>query len=169
MTMGLNGETIFKVNDLKVGQVPGDEYGYRRFALWVTVDIRMEHITKPAQTITHETIAEYDDFAMAAAVWRPNMSDHAGGDRGGVLRELTTFVPGFDAGKAAQLADLGKRWHLNGMHAGCAHQPAGVRAVDYRSVAPCPETGYKYGHAWLVEPLPAGFMATLRALLPPPS
>lgn len=75
-----------------------------------------------------------------------------------------------------QLITTWKRWHLNDMRAGCEHQ----RAEDWGSetlllkksitnlamwvtpqehpkgvlTKPCPICGYKYGTAWLHEPLP---------------
>lgn len=44
------------------------------------------------------------------------------------------------------------KWHLNGMRAGCAHQQADIK---YEIGAVCEFCGYKYGSAWLYEPLPA--------------
>lgn len=41
MTRGLNGETIFAVEYVRVGTVPGEDYGYKR-ACPVTVDVRIE-------------------------------------------------------------------------------------------------------------------------------
>lgn len=70
------------------------------------------------------------------------------------------------------LRDLAEHWHLNTMRAACAHQ-APVYAPDrYGREVPsldltpaCPETGYKYGHAWLVEPMPAEVLAYFRRLI----
>ena len=65
-----------------------------------------------------------------------------------------------------RMAAVAERWHLNGMRAGCAHQVPVMETDQYgRTVPsldltpPCPLTGYKYGHAWLVEPLPADIIA----------
>lgn len=66
----------------------------------------------------------------------------------------------------ARLAELAERWHLSDMKAGCAHQPSSEQLVArygqsniaeraLREVEPCRETGYKWGSAWLVEPVPA--------------
>jgi hypothetical protein len=40
------------------------------------------------------------------------------------------------------------RWHLNDMQAGCVHLGKGSAIGDV-----CEVSGYKYGHAWLVDPL----------------
>jgi hypothetical protein len=174
---GLNGESVLTIKDLFVGTVPGEEYGYKR-NLRVTVDIRMERLTRQDEyeTTEHKTVTGHLDFALTTGVWnlsRSNPDIVAGGATTEPLRHLVTFANGFDADKARELADLADRWHLNGMSAGCAHQTVVYAKDQYgRSVPsldltpPCPVTGYKYGHAWLLESLPDGFMDTLKDLLP---
>lgn len=46
-------------------------------------------------------------------------------------------------------------WHLNAMRAGCTHQRAAGWGRQDDIGKPCPECGYRYGSAWLFEPLPA--------------
>lgn len=165
---GLNGDKVLTINDRFVGRVPGEAYGYKR-NLRVTVDIRMEALTRQAEyeMTDHSKNIRPLDFALTTSVWRPDGKDSvAGGATVEPLRELVTFAGGFDADKAKELADLGERWHLNGMRAGCQHQRT-VPAKDYADVPPCPETGYKYGHAWLVERLPLGFRDKILNLIPP--
>jgi hypothetical protein len=67
-----------------------------------------------------------------------------------------------------RLLDIWKRWHLNDMRAGCAHQNKLVpwlcellgvgHSYDELMTIPnfqrCPSCGYNYGIAWLYEPLP---------------
>lgn len=48
----------------------------------------------------------------------------------------------------ARLRMTWNRWHLNDMRAGCTHLGKGSAIGDE-----CKWTGYKYGHAWLVDPL----------------
>jgi hypothetical protein len=63
------------------------------------------------------------------------------------LYELTKLEPGWTVADVAKLIEIWDEWHLNDMNAGCVHQ------TDFAS-APCPVTGYKWGHAWLFKPLP---------------
>jgi hypothetical protein len=195
MAEGLNGDPVFTVERRFVGTVPGGPYGYKR-NLRVTVDIRMEALTRQHgyETTEHALTSRPLDFALTTAVWRPDGKDiTAGGATVEPLRELVTFAPGFDAGKARALAGLGERWHLNGMRARCAHQVVAYEEDRYGRRVPSldktpvcrvdaamelhparaeadgkPATlgGYRYGSAWLVEPLPPGFLDTLKGLLP---
>lgn len=53
------------------------------------------------------------------------------------------------------------RWHLNDMNAGCTHQGGASRVIG----EPCPFTGYRYGSAWLVDPLTlSGALDILRVM-----
>lgn len=174
---GLNGTILVNVPDrpgLTVGRVAGEEYGYAN-SLRVTVELRLERLERQDdyQTTAHDTVTRPLDFAITTAVWRPDGRDIvAGGATVEPLRRLVTFAPGWDAGKVAQLADL-ERWHLNGMQAGCSHQTveweesAYGRRPSLELTAPCPVTGYRYGSAWLLEPLPESFVPDLLELLAP--
>lgn len=172
MTRGLNGEEVFRREDVFVGRVPGESYGYKR-PLRVTVSVRLEREDRREEyeTVTHEKVTKPLTFAITTAVWQPSGRDWvSGGATVEPLRELTEFAAGFNAEKAQALADL-DRYHLNGLRAGCVHQTAvyedkPYRRVDLKATLDCPETGYRYGHAWLVEVLPDDFQETLTALLP---
>lgn len=55
-----------------------------------------------------------------------------------------------------------ERWHLNDMRSHCVHQDA---SQPWDTVPPCPETGYRCGSSWLVEPLTvAGAIECLQAV-----
>jgi hypothetical protein len=158
----LSKEVVFSRNDLFVGTVPGEDYGYKR-NLRVTIDVEISKLTgRTFQTTEHGQITDPLEFSMMLGVWRPNRSDFvACGQYREGLAELTTFAKGFDADKAQRLSELWDRWHLNTMKAACAHQDSTRHSV-------CQEgSGYVYGHAWLAEELPEGFQAELEALLPP--
>lgn len=70
-------------------------------------------------------------------------------------------APAWDYAKIREFLKLWDQWHLNHMRAGCAHQrERGEREVG----KPCEVCGYRYGSAWLKEPLPqhvVDFMASL--------
>jgi len=119
--------------------------------------IRVERIYGPyrdaegERTIVQLEMEEKDDGTVAAhftgAVYAKHSSYwHSGGQVQGSAPQ--------------KLKDLWTRWHLNDMRAGCEHQ----RALGWTSYAehpaePCPECGYKFGSAWLFEPLPPGFIS----------
>jgi hypothetical protein len=158
---GLNGVPIFAAEGVPVGRTSGKPYGYRRNLL-VTVSVRMERMTRQDEyeTVDHDKVREPLDFAITTDVWQPDQRDIvSGGATVDPLRELVTYELGFTAEIAEELASLGQ-WHLNGMTAACAHQErkAGLDSP------PCPVTGYRWGQAWLVRPLPEGFLDEVRGL-----
>lgn len=69
--------------------------------------------------------------------------------------------PRFTRRNIRQLLAWWREWHLNDMHAGCVHQTVVYedgyfgRRASLDLTLPCPVTGYRYGSAWLVKPLPA--------------
>lgn len=177
---GLNGTIMLNAPDspgVWVGTVDGAPYGYPRFRLSVSVELRLERLERQDEyeTTEHDKVSRPLEFAMTTSVWQPSKRDIvSGGATREPLREVAaqgSFGEGWDADKLAQLADLGDRWHLNSLKAGCSHQTVVYEESDYGTrpslelTEPCPVTGYKYGHAWLVEPLPADFVSTLLELL----
>jgi len=59
------------------------------------------------------------------------------------------YNQGWDKESFLKLLSIWNAWHLNDLRAGCEHQRAeGVL------LKPCPVCGYKYGSAWLYEPVP---------------
>ena len=89
------------------------------------------------------------------------------------FRQVVEPVDGLTLADIARLADLGDRWHLNGMVAGCAHQTVvWAKNERYGHMEPsldltprCPVTGYRYGHEWLGEVIPADALAEIRAFM----
>lgn len=164
--MGLNGEVALKTGDVLVGYVSGESYGKKK-NLRVTVEVRMEIQTRQREyeTVEHAKIARPLEFSLTTAVWNTANTDYeAGGATVQPLRELVTLARGFVQPGITALIGLNK-WHLSAMTAACAHQvvPPMPDTVKYpesswwalKNTPPCPETGYKYGHTWLVRPLPA--------------
>lgn len=164
MTQGLNGQTVFNADDVLVG--------YTRNRMPVTVSVRMEALDRQGtyETTEHEQISRPLDFSITSAVWKRDRSDIDSSTAGvGSLWEVVNsgrYADGWDESKVRALIDLGP-WHLNGMTAGCAHQTPVLDSngrPDLDATEPCPVTGYKYGHAWLVTPLPQRFEQQIRNL-----
>lgn len=95
------------------------------------------------------------------------------GQCSGELAELTKFYEGWDETKAARLAELWERWHLNDTRAGSPAQEAWLRenpvsythpqshyqeackALSKAGLHPDPSAGdYRYGSAWKFEEVP---------------
>lgn len=165
---GLNGTTVFYVNDAPVGRVDGDYIGMKRPHL-LTVSIRMERLDQQPSytTISHGQATNPVDFAITFDVWnqsRTNPDIIQGGPGIHGAKALGHLVDVDDAFKG-RIRDLRviSRWHLNAMTQNCEHQAhdAGLNST------PCPITGYRWGSEWLVTPLPGGdetFLANIRDL-----
>jgi hypothetical protein len=61
---------------------------------------------------------------------------------------------------ARRLAEIGERWQLNDMRAGCVHMGAGDHTGEV-----CPESGYRWGSAWLVEEIPAEVLGEVSGIV----
>ena len=180
---GLNGDPVFTARDVPVGKVSGEPYGHKGRTLTVTVDVRMERLTRrdTYETVDHDTVIAPLDFALTTAVWHPRKHDWvSGGATIEPLRKLISYTNGFDAHSVRELRRLAE-WHLNAMQAGCAHQTVVYEDSDYGrrpslDLTPaCPDirsyhvvggrvTGYRYGHAWLVRVLPDDFLSRVHAV-----
>lgn len=140
------------------------------------VEITLEPVYRPGdvQTVQHGPVpASALRIAISGELYEPrHRVAWAGGQ---IVEAIRTVQPGpwgsWTQADITSLCDIWERWHLNDMRAGCAHQgkprmhsPNGYPQVDLASVAPCPVTGYTYGHAWLVELLPDDVLAEARRL-----
>lgn len=67
----------------------------------------------------------------------------------------------------AKLLEVWDRWHLNSLRAGCEHQRRlGWDSLPHEETIgkACPVCGYKYGSAWLHEPLPEDVIDFIKSL-----
>lgn len=168
---GRNGTIILDAERIIVGKVSGRMYEYQRH-LTVSVDIRVERLEREERypDIHHEERIVPLNFSLLWSIWRPDGKDcvAAGPGARGVMEVVQQGKPaeGFTRANLRALAALAERWHRNDMRTACAHQKVVTRGG--RTTADmCRESGYRYGERWLLEPLPAGFMATLSGLLAP--
>lgn len=65
--------------------------------------------------------------------------------------------------KIKRICEVWKRYHLNGMHAGCEHQ----RHLEHESLEHigeiCPVCGYRFGSAWRCEELPTEIIEEIKS------
>ena len=140
---------------------------------YVVVDVRLEPIHGDHETITHDTVTGGLRFAISG-------EHYAKGERRGnpsragqcieSLGEIVKPAAGWTLEEIAELAKLWDRWHLNDLRAACSHMkpfPQGARATteEWANRPTCPDTGYRYGNSWLVEPLPTEVVERVRELM----
>lgn len=129
--------------------------------VWIEIEIR--ETNRPAQTTDHQAVNNYRELAISGAIagkGRRN-ADQWGQVRAEAAGAMANPAKGITEDDVAELVSVWKRWHLNGMQARCAHQTVVWEDSRYgrrpslELTQPCPESGYRYGSAWLVTPLPA--------------
>ena len=165
------------VKDFPIGRWTADEGDLRKTGYRMRVDFGLRHHTgREWTTIEHEVITDYWEFSASGGLWRNGSEDTFGQ----MLHYLTKLdpdrlAPGWNkVTDVRSLRTIWERWHLNGMNAACAHMTDDVLVYEPDgyggqriscSGTVCPETGYTYGKAWLVEPLPDDVITEVRRLL----
>ena len=131
----------------------------------VYVEIKISEQLGTNETVTHGVISKYTRVSIRGHYFEPGSrrKDYAGvGQIVDTAAAVSQPAPGLGVTDIGRLVDVWRSWHLNDLRAGCAHQteifyedsPYG-RRVDLKATPACPETGYRYGSAWLVEEVPA--------------
>lgn len=139
-----------------VGRLTKAQDGYQ--ACDVYVDVTIAHMQgRHHETTEHDAVDDYFSISICGSTVTADSRRRGDIDGGGQNIDTVAMVPGI-----GKLVDVWKEYHLTDMTAGCAHQTPVYAPDTYgRSVpsldltAPCPVTGYRYGHAWLVRDLPA--------------
>lgn len=160
--------------------------GYRVVA---EISLRDADPERATTSTTHEAIpmpAELGIIWEVVETRRPVNGYYAGGQVGPEDRVITRRHENDATPETAELINaLWERWHLNTMHGECAHMPAFDDIVvpdDYTPERPtygendrkqryalahivCPESGYRWGHSWLAESMPADVLAQVESLI----
>jgi hypothetical protein len=134
----------------------------------VWLDVEIEQQSREAQTVNHAPISQYARLSGSASTRSARARiDDGGGQDIEAARGAMTYEPAGDPRKIARLIQIWNRWHLNDMRAACVHQT--LKGADVPEMLdqaePCEVTGYEYGHAWLVEPLPEHIITELREIV----
>lgn len=139
-------------------------------AVYVTINLTERAGT--FKTINHETVETITRVSVSGGIRDGRRQDYSA--CGQIVEDVAAvwdLAPGWTADDLASLVSVWRRWHLNDMRAGCSHVPAPVwehgpygRQPDLKNTPACHETGYRYGHAWLVEEVPADVVAELARL-----
>jgi len=133
----------------------------------LTLELRVGVPTEPALDIDLNPVEQLTEVSIVGNVWNGSHTDIVhGGQCVDTIREL------FPRGKRVQrICELWDRWHLNGMEAGTRRQREclnGQSFTDYAEQCAFLESrgliddeNYRYGSAWLCEPLPEEVRAEL--------
>lgn len=158
----------------------------------VYVEIEIEHQAGEYTLTDHSTVDGIDRISITWIVTNPgshvgNLNDNVWSSAGQVPPENRTIEDESRSQLSHNDRELVEQawldWHLNDMQAGCDHMPTHAEiellavAADYpqRYGRPdtagyaldnitCPETGYRYGHAWLSKVPPADIVAKLHQI-----
>ncbi len=151
------------VTGVDVGRTPDNE------KLTLDIRVRRRKNVAPYQTVFHTPCRHYVELTIVGNVSQYGR-DVGGGQCIDTLRavasaEGSTRDP-FKPVELLEVANLWERWHLNGMRPWCVHlQDRKVNTgTDVKTWPQCSETGYKWGSAWLVEPIPPDVLTSLEAL-----
>ena len=158
----------------KTFEVGQDREGRKVF---LTVELRHRANLIVRETVAHKKVTEWTELSISGVVQ---------GRSAGQIRDVLDTLSAYTIPEETirEIAEIWDRWHLNGMKAGCVHQPEEwicygfpgvhketVNGWHLKPVYPkrgdactfcgrdrwdtdaCPK-GYRYGNAWLVDPLP---------------
>lgn len=131
----------------------------------VYASVTIEARERSSETTKHDQVESYVRCSFTwALVEGTRTLDHASSFGAGTDWSVDAVVKparGFTIEHVRELAALAKEWHLNDMHAGCDHQTIewetdgyGRRVPSLKLTRPCTHTGYRYGHDWLLKPVP---------------
>lgn len=144
----------------------------------VYVSVELRRIDKPRVTIDHDEIEGFTELSISGVMLRKGgrlaVDSHwisAGQNLDELLRVIKP-ARGWTLEEVRRIHELWSRWHLNGTKAGCRHQSVvweksryGVRQPSLAETRPCAITGYRYGSAWLVEPMPEDVLDEIRGII----
>lgn len=136
--------------------------------VYVSMGIERHAAQDSKRTVTHERMPEeYLEFtAQGHTVEQYRREWSSAGQMLDDLLEVVEPAPGLSLDDLKRIHQIWRAWHLNGMKAACAHMPADARERwDRREAVVCEESGYSYGSAWLVQPLPVAILEEVRTLV----
>lgn len=157
---------ILHKTTIKLGKVDYLDIGRRDCPVDVEVEVRSVKTDNERLTIDLEPTRSYCELSMCGNIWQANERDiYSGGQIYDTLLELYPDNP-----LVVEMVKVWKQWHLNNLKAGSRRQAEVIDAYkrdnplwqyDYSEACEIlkakglyEDNGYKYGHDWLIEPLP---------------
>ena len=160
---------------LQLGKVDGYGNGRKTCRVELEIQLRERESVAPHLTIDLEPIGQYTELAICGNVWNHIETDLV--QFGQMYDAMLDYFP--HSPLVAEIVKVWKRWHLNGLKAGTRTQAKAIDAYkrnnplwryDYGEACEIlkglnlyEDQGYKYGHAWLVEPLPEEIIQQVKA------
>ena len=143
------------------------------------------------RTYTGNTTPEYDELSISGTIWNTKKTDwRCGGQCLDTIKEYRRQLS--DPALFDELYTLWSKYHLNGMHAGTPEQETAIdewekagNKYEYKAVCDYLKSvgmyevvysglsvgrryeneSYKYGHAWLVQEIPAEVLTRIKHLI----
>ncbi|MCX4799636.1 hypothetical protein OG497_37915 [Streptomyces sp. NBC_01242] len=146
--------SIFRVQNVFVGTTADN------LRVHINAELRIEDSERDVETVEHGHVNSPVTLSMTHSTYkgRKNIERNLESSGAGLedVARVVTPAPGYTLAEVRELARIGTKWHLNTGRAGCAHMDLPKdTSYDARKGITCPETGYKYGAAWLTEELPS--------------
>lgn len=165
--------TTRKTEDLTVGRYTSEGWDGKPLTSRVDIDMRLTTYSEgPYTTVDHEEVDSYVEFAASGAVVERGMMSRGGQMLDELLKVQRVSSP-WKQHDLLSLFHVWEKFHLNGMTAACSHMTRdtlvyedngfGGRRISCSGNV-CPETGYTYGKAWLVKPIPDVYMREIERL-----
>lgn len=157
-----------------LGTGDGAAYGYSRpVSVYAVVELRRQSTfgrpPRDQQTTDHRTVVDPLELSLTFEILSPTGVDIGGGAKG--ADGLAAVTDRSVDPETWERVERCLPWHLNGMSAACDHQaveyetdPYGRRRPSLTLTEPCPDTGYRYGSAWLVRELPVSIVRDVETL-----
>jgi hypothetical protein len=137
----------------------------------VYVDVKLTEHDGEHVTTDHGTVTGIRRLSIMGEVIESGRREpHSCGQIRGELDRITECAAGWNVGMVRRLGELWDTWHLNDLQAACDHQTVVYEDSSYgrrpslTETRACPVSGYRYGSAWLVKPLPADVEKEIRAI-----
>ncbi len=151
----------------------------------IVIDVVLRELSGKRQTTDHKEANGGTELSIMGTVYDSKVSvetlragtaslnhlDKATVSGGQIYGDLKNIVEPFGVSSrdVARLQEIWEKYHLNAVKAGCIHQQKLPEGKDgswgLDNIAPCPETGYRWGSAWLYEALPSGLVSELQGIL----
>lgn len=136
--------------------------------VWLELELR--GWSRSGESVEHQPVTGYTELSVCASGLdkgsKRGIDIDFGGQCDDAVAEVVRPAPGWTVAELAEVVEVWHRWHLNGVKAGCVHL-AGVTDTKVecpvQAADPDIEEPYRWGHAWLIEPLPSDVITQVRA------
>jgi len=158
---------------ISLGKIDYNGTGRKINTVEIEVEIKEKNIRN--NTVDLQPIDTYNVLSMSAHVWDSKKTDYI--SCGQILDELVEYFPKNEF--LIRLVEIWKVWHSNDLNEGTTVQINFIETLkksgwEYNYIDACNKLqmagiyridGYKYGHSWLVNPLPVEIIEEIKYLV----